>query len=350
MKKFYPFIVIILLLAGALIWFLLNKTSGTFDKEEDAFAIPSKTAIYKVILTGTDQKRVELTKINGAWMVNAKYPAREELLVSLFDVLTHIKTLCPVPRAAHDYIVRNLIENRTRVEVFTGKDEQPTRVYYVGGPTPEGTGTYMLREVDGKPDSRPYITYLPGLHGYLTPRYQTDEEIWRAKILFKYTPDDIKSLSLEYMADENKSFTLNRVSKDSFALSAMDGKYTINQAYQQKYIQEYLSFYSGISIEAYDNKNETKDSVIHTTPYCVFTITGNDNTVNKARLFYQPVNKRSKMPFDSKGKPMTYDIDHYYAAINNDKDFAIVQYYVFGKLLRSYQDFFFKPGTATAKK
>jgi hypothetical protein len=345
MKKFYPFIVVILLLAGAAAWFFVNRTHGTFDKEEDAFAVSNKKDITKVILADTDKKRVELTLVNGVWMVNGKYPAREELIISLFDVITRIKTLCPVPRAAHDYVVRSLFEKNTKVEVYTGKNEQPVKVYYVGGQTPDGNGTYMLREVEGKPENRPYITYLPGLQAYLTPRFQTDEEVWRDRVMFKYEPEDIKSLSLEYPAEENKSFAINRVSKDSFSLSAISDKYTINQAYQQKYVREYLKFYSSISIETFDNKNPEKDSVVHTTtPYCIFTITGNDGKVNKARLFYQPINKRSKMPFDNTGKIMTYDVDHYYAAIHDDKDFAVVQYYVFGKLLRSYPDFFFKPG------
>ena len=350
MKKFLPVIVVIVLLAGAAVWFFVNRNVGTFDKEEDAFAVPNKKEITKVILTDTDKKRVELTQVNGVWMVNGKYPAREELIIALFDVVARIKTLCPVPRAAHDIIVRRLFERSTRVEVYTTGKAEATRVYFVGGPTPEGNGTYMLREVDGKPDTRPYITYLPGLQGYLTPRYQTDPEVWRSKVLFKYTPADIKSLSVEYPAEEKRSFIINRVAKDSFALSALKNQYVINEPYQQKYVKQYLDFYSSISIETFDNTNPTKDSVIHTQPYCVVTITDNNNTVNKANLFYQPINKRSKMPFDSKGNIMTYDVDHYYASFNSDKDFSVVQYYVFGKLLRNYQDFFFKPGGPVIQK
>ena len=82
--------------------------------------------------------------------------------------------------------------------------------------------------------------------------------------------------------------------------------------------------------------------MMQTQPYCVFTVTEKDNSINKARLFRMPASKRSKMQYDEKGNEMAYDIDHFHAAIHDDKDFAIVQYYVFGRLLRSYQDFFFK--------
>jgi hypothetical protein len=349
MKRFLPFVIVILLLAAAATWFVLHKAHGTFDKEENAFAIADKKDITKVILSDTGKKRVELTLVKGVWMLNGKYPAREELVASLFEVLARVTTLCPVPRAAHDYVVRTLFEKHIKVEVYSNNNTEAEQVYYVGGPSADGNGTYMLREIDGKPDARPYITFMPGMHGYLTPRYQTDEEIWRSRVVFKYSPENIKSLALEYPGEESRSFTLNRVSKDSFSLSALNDKYTIHQDYKQKYVHDYLAFYSSISIETFDNKNTSKDSVIHTTPYSIFTITGNDGTVNKLNMFYMPANKRTKMPFDSKGNVMTYDVDRYYASFNNDKDFAVVQYYVFGKLLRSYEDFFFKPGSGEKK-
>jgi hypothetical protein len=45
---------------------------------------------------------------------------------------------------------------------------------------------------------------------------------------------------------------------------------------------------------------------------------------------------------DQNGKPLTYDLDRYYAS-QNDRDFLVVQYYVFGKILRQYADFFYQP-------
>ena len=56
-----------------------------------------------------------------------------------------------------------------------------------------------------------------------------------------------------------------------------------------------------------------------------------------------PLSKRSKLQFDAQGNDMPFDIDHYYASIHDGKDFALVQYYIFGKLLRNYKDFYFKP-------
>ena len=348
MKKYLPYIIIILLLAGAAAWLILNKTSGTDDLSDKAFAVENTKSITKIILTNTDKKRIELNNTNGVWMLNGKYAAREELIQSLLECMQRVTVLSPVPRAGHDNVIRQMMAQNVKVEVYTGKEQQPIKTFYVGGPTPDATGTYMVLEADGKLSSRPYIVYIPGLRAYLTPRFSTDEENWRTKVLYNYKEDDIKSLSVEYPAEEKKSFIINRLAKDSFEMLPKDEKNAIHQHYEQKYIQQYLGFYSSVYIEAFDNNYSLKDSMMQTIPYCIITITEKDSAINKVKLFYMPVSERSKMQYDKQGNVMTRDIEHFHAAIHDNKDFAIVQYYVFGKLLRSYQDFFFKPGAEPA--
>ena len=191
--------------------------------------------------------------------------------------------------------------------------------------------------------SRPHLTYVPGFNGYLTPRFSTNVETWRTRVVYNYAPGEIKLLQVEYPADEKNSFTITGITKDSFLLSPHDEKFRINIPYQQKYVKQYLGFYASVFMESFDNNYSAKDSVMKTTPYCSITITENDNSVNKVNLFYMPINKRSKSQFDEKGNDRTYDLDHYFASIHNGQDFVIVQYYVFGKILRNYHDFFFKP-------
>ncbi len=344
MKKFIPYILIIVLLGGAAFWFIKTKTAGNFDTAEGDFAVDNAASINRIVLTDTKNKQLELNHVNGVWMVNGKYAAREDLMNQLFDAVTHVTTLCPVPRAAHDNVIRQMLEKNVKVEVFTGIQEKPVKTYYVGGPTPDGENTYMLLETNGQMAKRPQMTYIPGFKGYLTYRYNTDEETWRTRVLYNYDRSEIKSLSLEYPADEKASFTINRLAKDSFQLLPQNAQFDIKAIYQQKYIREYLDFYSSVFIEAFDNGYEKKDSLLQTKPYCTISITENDNSVNTVNLFHMPLNRRSKKQYDDRGNLMPYDIDHFYASIHNGKDLAIVQYYVFGKLLRNYKDFFFKPG------
>ena len=349
MKKFLPYFILIALLGAAAIWFVLHKSSGTLDKEEGAFSVENRNDIQKIVLVDTDKKRLELTKNGSLWLVNGRFPAREEMLQSLLEAVTRVTSLSPVPNAAHDNVIRELLAKNVKVEVYTGKDEKPAKTYYVGGATVRNDGTYMLLETDGHMAVHPHITYIPGLHGYITGRFNTDEEVWRSKVLFNYTSAEIKSISVEYPGDEQNSFTVNHIAADSFSLSPKEGKYEINKPYQQNYLKQFTAFFSNISFEAFDNNFPQKDSMMHTMPFCIFTITEKDNSVNKVSVYYMPVSERSKQQFDPKGNEMTYDIDHYHASIHNDKDFVIIQYYVFGKMFRAYKDFFFTPPVVTTK-
>lgn len=345
MKKFFPYIVVIIVLAVAVVWFIKNQSKGTINEREGNFAVKDKNEISKVILTETDKQPIEISSANGMWMVNGKYAAREDMIESLLTVATRVTSLCPVPAAAHDNVIRELMTHHVRVEFFD-KNNATIKSYWVGGPTTDGQNTYMLLENEGQPASRPHLTYIPGFKGFLTPRYNAEEETWRTRAVFNYTEAEIKSLQVEYSNDEKKSFAISKNLDDSFTVSPINEKFRINDSYQQKYICQYLGFYSSIYLEAFANDLPNRDSIIKTTPYCTITITETDSTINTVKLFRMPVNKRSKMQFDANGNPMAYDIDHFFASLHQDKDLALVQYYTFGTLLRDYKDFFFKP-TAT---
>ena len=324
-------------------WFIWHKTKGIGSLDEKALAIENPGDISKVVLTCTDKTQIELAKPDSVWMVNGKYPARAELVPkNLFDVLTKIRVLCPVAYAAHDNVIRQMMVYNVKVEVYTGNGKEAAKTYYIGGPTPNQQGTYTMYEEDGRMADRPYITYIPRYRGYLTPNFNTDLETWRSKVLFDYNTDDIKAISVEYPADEKNSFTITRIAGDSFDLKPVDDKFLKTDGYQQKYIRQYVSFFSPVSIEAFDNSYKLKDSMMQTVPLCIMQVTGKNDQVNKVRLFHMPLSQRTKTQFDSKGQLMTYDIDHFHAAIHDDKDFAIVQYYTFGKLMRNYIDFFYK--------
>lgn len=345
MKKYLPYLLVILALAVAAVWFIQHPSKETVNKREGDFAVKDAKEIAKIVIADTENNKIELTNSNGLWMANGKYAAREDMVESVMDAVTRMASLCPVPVAAHDNVIREMMAHHVRVEIFD-KANKLMKSYWVGGPTVDGQNTYMLLEEDGQPVSRPHMIYIPGFKGYVTHRFSTDLEQWRTRVVFNYKPEEIKSLRVEYPADEKNSFTLTKLANDSVVVAPLDEKFRINELYQQKYIYQYLSFYSSIYLEAFVNEYPSRDSVMKTTPYCIFTITEMDSSVNEVKLFYMPINKRSKTQFDVNGRELSYDVDHYYAAVHEGKDFAVVQYFLFGKLLRNYKDFFFKPGSA----
>ncbi len=342
MKKYFPYIVVVAILAAATGYFLFKNYYKTPEQLEAEFAVKDESLIRTIVLQDNKGHKLELTAKNGKWMVNSKYEAREELMKYLMEALTRIASLTPVPNNAHDNVVRDIMSEHIKVQLYDEK-QKLIKAYWVGDASLDNRGTYMLMELDGKPAARPHITYLPGYQGYITPRFNTDEEVWRSRKIFSDPAALITELTVQYFAAPEKSFHILRTKEDSLQVSPLQPGFSIQAPYEQKYVQQYLDFYSSISMEAFDNAYSGRDSLLSTTPYCRIILQNKKGESKEVNLYRMAINKRSKTQYDLQGKEIDYDIDRFYASVNGGKDFVIVQYYVFGKLLREYKDFFFKP-------
>lgn len=342
MKKYGIYILIIALLAGAGGWFGYNKWQQRQEMREGEFAYAKGEEITKIVLTDTKGGKLELTKHGEKWRVNEKYDVRTDQLQSIMEAVTRMESLSPVPNKAHNNVLKELMAESTKVQVYVNEEDRPERTYLVGGPTLDSKQTYMLNMPDGQPAKRPHMVFLPGFRGYLTARFVADVEQWRSKTVFGINRGEIKEVKVDYSAQPEKSFGIKKVAPDSFLLAPLDEEFRINEPNKQQYVQQYLDFYQNISLETFDNTYSKRDSIKTTVPFCTVTLTNIKNEVREAKLYYMPINKRSKLQFDDKGNDLTYDLERYYAWIDG-KDFAIVQYYVFGNILRSYKEFYFKP-------
>ncbi|MBK8658213.1 MAG: hypothetical protein IPN22_04900 [Bacteroidetes bacterium] len=343
MKKYFPYIAVVAILAAASGYVLFKNYYKTPEQLEAEFAVKDESLIHSILLLDNKGGKLELAKKDGRWMVNNKYEAREELIKYLMEALTRIASLAPVPNNAHDNVVRDIMNEHIKVQLYDAQ-QQLIKSYWVGDASLDNRGTYMLMEMDGQPAARPHIAYLPGYQGYITPRFNTDEEVWRSRKIFSDPAAQITELTVQYFAAPEKSFHIQRTPVDSLQVNPLEPAYSIQAPYEQKYVQQYLDFYTSISMEAFDNTYSGRDSLLSTTPYCRLSLTNKNGEKKEVNLYRMPINKRSKTQYDLQGKEIDYDIDRFYASVNGGKDFVIVQYYVFGKLLREYKDFFYKPG------
>ena len=113
---------VIAVLTFAAEWFIQHQSKGTINEREGNFAVKDASAVSKIVLTDTEKKKAELTNTNGIWMVNGKYAAREELVKQLLECVTRLTSLCPVPTAAHDNVIREMMTHHVRTEVFDSKN------------------------------------------------------------------------------------------------------------------------------------------------------------------------------------------------------------------------------------
>ena len=347
MKKLLPYLIILLLLGGGVSYFVYYYSPSTLEKKESQFAVRKIESITRLILTDIKGGKLTLTRgKDRKWVVNGKYDINEEAEGLLFTAIQKMETQYPVPTNAQPIVLRDMSKERTKCEIYTG-DDKPSLVYYVGGATADGTGTYVITEIDGQMAHRPYVVHIPGMEAYLSSRYRTDEEYWRSRWVFRDNDVTIQSVSVYYNQEKQKSFTISKAgAKDSFVIANSDG--IVGEQPKQRFIHQYLEFFSGLSLEAFENNNPIKDTIFRSEPFCTVSMKRSDNTQTKVEMFYMPISDQSRVQFDDNGRKLLYDVEHYYLGMNDRKDLGLVQYYVWGKALRSYSEFFVKPGTSSA--
>jgi hypothetical protein len=95
----------------------------------------------------------------------------------------------------------------------------------------------------------------------------------------------------------------------------------------------FLTAFNDLRYEALLNELDArrKDSIIHSVPWYVFTLVDSKGDTSIMKTFYKPNDNRQ---FDMEGNLYVMDVDRAYALVNGDRDFVLIQYFVFDKILK----------------
>jgi len=339
MKKNLIYLAILLVLVIIAYLLVFKNNTGTISGKETNFAVAEIEEIAKIFMADKNEQKILLQRKGNNWIVNSKYKARAGAIKNLLSTIKDVRVDHPVSKAARNNVVRDLVTKAIKIEIYN-KEEELMKSYYVGGPAGNYKGSYMILAGKNSIAKNPYVVHIPGFNGYLTTRYFLNEIEWKDKTIFSYKIEEMKSVSVEYteypVAEE--SFSVSVRNKDSFELHKINGDNDISH-YNKQNLLRFLSYFRNIHAEAYQNENSKKDSILSTNPFCIITVTDTTGYVNEVKLYYKPINKRSKMQFDEQGNKLPHDLDRYYATVNRGKDFMLVQDFVFGKLLRAFSEF-----------
>ena len=345
-KNKYIFLIAFILLVIAVV-LILSKSSGTFDKKLKDFAIEDTASVTKIFLADKSNRSVLFEKESqGNWKLNGKYPARQSGIDLLLETMMKLVPRYPVPKKAHNNIVSLLATRSVKVEIYQEayrinlfnrvklfQYEKLTRTYYVGGASPDNIGTYMLMEGA----SVPFVVHLLGFRGFVAPRFSTLEKDWRDHTVFNTRLSEIQSVIMEFPNKKDDSYEIN-VNEEYVVLKKLYNK-EIVVGYDTLKLLNFLTSFANIKYESLlENINpERKDSIISSTPQHILTVVDTKGDSTTIKTFFKPNDERT---FDTEGRFYTYDVDKLYALINEDRDFVIIQYFVFDKVLRplSYFD------------
>jgi hypothetical protein len=329
MKKNRLLRIVFVVLLAASIYFLFFKNGfTTVGKTDHDFAVKDTASITKIFIANKSGQSVTLTRAGkGTWLVNNRFPARSDGINTLLYTINMLELKTVIDPRSWNTVIKTLASKAVKVEIYEG--DKRVKVYYVGEETADELGTYMLLSNPETEENykQPYIIYIPGFDGYLTTRYFIKEDDWRDRTIFQYYPYDLRSVSISY-PQADSSFRITIAGRNRFIL---DNPVT-NQAATRLdtlAVKQYLTYYQSVSWEV-TAPLQKKDSIISTPPIAIIRVEDVKGKVTTLKLFHRKAAADSQ---DKYGVDYKYDPDRMFALIN-DKDFVVVQYYVFGKILQ----------------
>ncbi|RLD63202.1 MAG: hypothetical protein DRJ01_04325 [Bacteroidetes bacterium] len=332
MKKNKTTIIIVIVLFIIAVFFYLTNSYSTIKKELRDFAIEDTASISKIFLVDKENNQVTLERQNNQWIVNQKYIARRDVINLLLKTINRISVKSPVPKAAEQNIIKSLAVKSTKIEIY--KDEDLIKTYYVGGPTQDQYGTYMLLENS----SKPFIMEIPGFRGYLSTRYFTNIYDWRSQAIFNNSFGSISSVSVNIPSKPNKSFKIINLHNNRFELHDFKDEKVVN--FDTLSVKTYLAHFKRINFNKfYSNiEKQKKDSIIASQPEYIITLEDVNGNVKSVKTY----KKTSEGHTDRFGNKLKYDPDNMYAVFNNDQDLVFAQYYVFDPIMKNINYFLTK--------
>jgi hypothetical protein len=330
MKNKAPFIILAsLLLIAAFVY--LVKTQKLSKKDLANFAVEDTSAVTKIFLankSGSGSVVLEKQPENY-WKVNNKYRVRKDAIDNILSTLAALKVKAPVGRASFNNVVKEMSGTATKVEVYS--NSTLIKTIYVGGPTMDYNGTYMMLESSTKP----YIVEIPGFEGYLSTRFFTDEEQWKDSKIFYTKFKELKKVVMQDLVNPANSFQVElrpqAIDKEKREVTLVGFPKTQNIVeFDTVQINSYLQNLINIHYEfqATSIRESKKDSALKKPLANIFVYSAKQN--KKVSLFAVPAGETKQ---DFAGNSIEYDVDKLYACFDDNlKDFYICQYFVFDKV------------------
>jgi len=351
MKKHKITIIIFLVLAVSAAAIVLSRGTGTIKRELKDFAINDTSNVVKIFLSDKSDNNILLERQDdGTWLLNREFKARKDMIDLLLATTKNLRVAAPVPRAAFNAVVTNMATRSTKVEIYQRKylinlfhrirwfpRVKQTQVYYVGDVTPDNIGTHMILENS----TMPFVVYWPGFRGFIASRYSTTLNDWRDHGIFNHKYLQIESVEVFFPDKPEQSYKVVN-NKVGFLDLYPHGQHTAVTSYDTIKMLGFITAFEDIRFEAIidDMDQRIVDSITSSVPQHIITLTDVNGNRVQAKTFSR---QASFYVEDFYGIPLEHDPDRMFALINEGRDFVLVQYFTFNRIIRPLS-FFFEGG------
>ena len=114
-------LLVFLVLAGFAAYYFLNKNSGksTLNEEESNFMVSDTASVDKIFISTKSGKTNTLERQpDNSWLINKRYEARKDLVVSILETLKRMEVKRPADKASRNSAIRDFATMGRKVEIY----------------------------------------------------------------------------------------------------------------------------------------------------------------------------------------------------------------------------------------
>lgn len=321
-------LVLLTLVVGSIYIYKKKGKSSTLSEDARNFKFRDTASITKIFMADKNGKQCTVERTSKGWMVNNKFYVRPDAILTLLETIKNVEVKRPVARQAKEGTLKVLAYKAIKVEIYV--KNKLVKQYYVGHETPDGEGTHMLLtdEESGKNYDDPFVVFIPGFTGFLNTRYIVEEKHWRDLSVINFTPDKIKNITYTNFEKPDSTFQITLADTRTFQLKDAKGS---EIEFDELKMKQYLAYFQNLNAEAIFTTTDkpVADSLSKAKPFAEFAITDKNNQLFTCGFYYKspPTFKNAEY-----GVKYKYDPDRLYVNFDSKKEWAVIQYYVFGKL------------------
>ncbi len=323
MKKYKNYIILIAILLVVAFILFKNDKNGTLKINYKGFSVTDTSEISKIEIQ-TKISSIILDKKRGRWTVNNKYMANTHLINKLLNVISNMEISSPVPAKFRNNLINELNDSSVLVKISFG--DKILKKYKVIESAYLNYQSAALAEGE----SEPYVIHVPGIESGLLKLFTTNSLFWRNRVLYNYSPTEIKSVELDFQVNCGQSFILTQGNNYSYTVLPVDKDKLFKKVDTEKAFQYLLNFKT-VSFHWLlpDRIKHVNDSLKLLPPMCKIKITDIDNQLNTINLYH----------ISSVKNNTGYNPDEIYVQFQGDSIPVIVKYTDMDPILKQYGDF-----------
>lgn len=326
-KTIYISFALIIALTIYIIYLYSNDNPVSIKKPNSNFAIENPEIITRIVIDDITNETADLRLENGEWIVNNKFKAKPENIELILSTVKDIEVQRNVPKASIQPVITDIAAMHKKVEFY--ENNNLIKTYYIGNPTQDHFGTYMLLETPSEGRSSvPYITHIPGFNGFLSTRFFGNEDLWKYSGVFNYEISNIQEIKVEHTNNPNESFLLKNIDT-SFNLFGLQGN-QLNK--RETLVKNYVLNYKKIHYNMIMNYSQSQiDSVKNLSPHYIVSVKDNLGSTKELKIWKMAPKKNDIDPVTNKQRE--WDVNHALACLNDANEILKFQYYTLDKIL-----------------